>query len=218
MKGEEIPITKNIRVMDKQGNHYGATYPKRAKGLVKQGRARFIDDHTIRLLEEVRPPKTNLKILEDDKMHTEHENRTNGPRPGTTVPAVPVAPSAPPVPVSNDLMVELLKRIDAIVNNTGYINETMHAIRQMAESGEIDDPESYMEGMHKIIASREVTNQKAIELIRDMYENVGNKSNVSGATIAENAVMLGLDINDLISSMEAERALIFTRELLGMSR
>ncbi len=41
------PIEKNIRVVDEQGNEYEATYPKRAKGLVKNGRARFIDENTI---------------------------------------------------------------------------------------------------------------------------------------------------------------------------
>jgi len=41
------PIEKNIRVVDEQGNELEATYPKRAKGLVKNGRARFIDENTI---------------------------------------------------------------------------------------------------------------------------------------------------------------------------
>ena len=41
------PIEKNIIVVDEQGNEYEATYPKRARGLVKNGRARFMDEHTI---------------------------------------------------------------------------------------------------------------------------------------------------------------------------
>jgi len=41
------PIEKNVIVVDEQGNEYEATYPKRAKGLVKNGRARFIDENTI---------------------------------------------------------------------------------------------------------------------------------------------------------------------------
>ena len=45
--GGMIPITKNIRVFDEHGTEYEATYPKRAKGLVKNGRARFIDEHAI---------------------------------------------------------------------------------------------------------------------------------------------------------------------------
>ena len=43
----KTPITKNIRVIDAAGNEYEATYPKRAKGLVKNGRAIFIDEHTL---------------------------------------------------------------------------------------------------------------------------------------------------------------------------
>ena len=40
-------MTKNIEVVDEQGNVYGATYPKRAKGLVKNGRARFVGENRI---------------------------------------------------------------------------------------------------------------------------------------------------------------------------
>ena len=41
------PIEKNIIVVDKQGNTLEATYPKRAKGLVKKGRARFVSGNVI---------------------------------------------------------------------------------------------------------------------------------------------------------------------------
>ena len=56
------PIEKNIIVVDELGNEYEATYPKRAKGLVKNGRARFIDDNKICL---ACPPHTEL---EDNNM------------------------------------------------------------------------------------------------------------------------------------------------------
>ena len=41
------PIEKKISVMDETGREYEATYPKRARGLVKKGRARFVDENTI---------------------------------------------------------------------------------------------------------------------------------------------------------------------------
>ena len=56
------PIEKNVIVVDEQGNEYEATYPKRAKGLVKNGRARFVDENKICL---ACPPDT---ILEESKM------------------------------------------------------------------------------------------------------------------------------------------------------
>ena len=60
-------MEKNVRVVDEQGNEYEATYPKRAKGLVKNGRARFIDEHTICL---ACPPN---EYTEENKME---ENKT----------------------------------------------------------------------------------------------------------------------------------------------
>ena len=56
------PIEKNVNVVDEQGNEYEATYPKRAKGLVKNGRARFVSESKICL---ACPPD---KILEEEKM------------------------------------------------------------------------------------------------------------------------------------------------------
>ena len=61
------PIEKNIHVVDEQGNIYEATWPKRARGLVKHGRARFLSDDTICL---ACPPNT---VLEDYNMNDKVE-------------------------------------------------------------------------------------------------------------------------------------------------
>ena len=45
----EIPIEKNVVVTDEFGRKIGFTYPKRVKGLIKNGRAEYVDDCTIRL-------------------------------------------------------------------------------------------------------------------------------------------------------------------------
>lgn len=65
------PIEKNIIVVDEQGNEYEATYPKRAKGLVKNGRARFVDENKICL---ACPPNENL---EDNLMTNTEDCRNN---------------------------------------------------------------------------------------------------------------------------------------------
>ena len=44
-----IPIEKNIIVTDVDGRRIGTTYPKRAKGLLKNGRAEYVSDREIRL-------------------------------------------------------------------------------------------------------------------------------------------------------------------------
>ena len=67
------PIEKNIRVVDAQGNELEATYPRRAKGLVKNGRARFIDENTICL---ACPPKIMEDITMSENIITENVEQT----------------------------------------------------------------------------------------------------------------------------------------------
>lgn len=52
VKGTEgkTPIRKNVTVVDEQGRIIGKTFEKRAKGLIKKGRARYIDAHTLCLI------------------------------------------------------------------------------------------------------------------------------------------------------------------------
>ena len=67
------PIEKNIRVLDELGNEYEATWLKRAKGLVKHGRARFINETTICLCV---PPMMNQSeennMSEHNMENTQH--------------------------------------------------------------------------------------------------------------------------------------------------
>ena len=63
------PITKNIIVVDEFGKEYTSTYAKRANGLVKNGRARWLDGNTICL---VCPPDT--LNLEDNDMSNKADN------------------------------------------------------------------------------------------------------------------------------------------------
>ena len=64
---------KTVQVRDEAGNRYEATYPKRARGLVKHGRARFTDESQTEIILTC-PPNQNL-ILEDNTM-TEQMNNT----------------------------------------------------------------------------------------------------------------------------------------------
>ena len=59
-------MPKTLAVVDEQGRTYEATYPKRARGLVKKGRARFVSEDMICL---VRPP--DIKHDSEEK-HMSH--------------------------------------------------------------------------------------------------------------------------------------------------
>lgn len=155
-----IPMIKNIRVVDEQGNQYGATYPKRAKGLVKKGRARFINDDVICL---ACPPDIYLEdiIMNNDNIKIEEE----------------FAPTT-----SGKYTYEYaLQQIEKITNDTTYVKEALKAIADMEPS---DAPNGGMgdaargTAIGEAINARESTNRKLIEFYSKMYEDLKpNKSN-----------------------------------------
>lgn len=59
-------MTKNIKVTDENGNIIGYTYPKRVKGLVKNGRAELVGDCEIRLTDRC---STEIENSEDINMN-----------------------------------------------------------------------------------------------------------------------------------------------------
>lgn len=60
-----IPIAKLIRVIDESGNEHNPTYPKRAAGLVKHGRAHYVSDDTICLVCPPLTQETEEKTMTD---------------------------------------------------------------------------------------------------------------------------------------------------------
>ena len=60
-------MPKNIEVVDEAGSMYEPTWPKRAKGLVKHGRARFVAENRICL---ACPPDMKM---EDNHMSSKKE-------------------------------------------------------------------------------------------------------------------------------------------------
>ncbi len=69
MEKTEGNSKKTVIVIDEQGNKLESTYPKRAKGLIKNGRARVVDDNTICLVDL---PKDTY--LEEHKMNNNNIN------------------------------------------------------------------------------------------------------------------------------------------------
>ncbi len=61
-------MTKNIIVLNELGHKISDTYPKRAKGLVKSGRAEYVNDCTIRMLITLDPTIFDNDNMEDFTM------------------------------------------------------------------------------------------------------------------------------------------------------
>ena len=140
---------KNVEVVDEAGNVYEPTWPKRAKGLVKNGRARFVEENKICL---ARPP---VMKTEDKQM-----SNTNNIFGEMTVQ-------------------DILVRIASIVNQTSYIAEVAEALKSMGDgdSGDMYSPGNVMgqakaEALGAIVTTRETTNQQILKLYEKMYDDL----------------------------------------------
>ena len=171
-----IPITKNIIVVDESGNEYTSTYAKRAKGLVKNGRARWLDGNTICL---VCPPDT--LDLEDNNMENRAENTTiNEVSENNHFEKTSTATGQSTVSVA-----DILDRIDQIIAQG---NQLQNAVMQIQNLPVNDSPEGGRDGaeraraINNIYAAREATNQKLIGLLERMYDDLMQSATCGNGT------------------------------------
>jgi hypothetical protein len=141
-----IPITKNVIVVDEFGVEYEPTYIKRAKGLVKHGRARFISENRICL---TRPPD----IFSEDKSVY---NNINANAAGGTANENSAQFTAR----------EILSRIDKIVEDTSYLNEFFKSWATASDNNE------GTLGMQNVVVARETTNQRVLDFLERMYGDI----------------------------------------------
>ena len=179
------PIEKNIRVIDAAGNQYEATYPKRAKGLVKNGRARFIDEHTLCL---ACPPND---YLEDKSMNNDISSTVN------------TAESAPPIPGTGNgprpaeagLTVEwIMTKMDAIIQDNAHITESLRALNLMDSDGH----NSRADAIAEIARARETTNQQALRFLEKVYNGL------MPISVDPAAMLKHLDIHALAENLDSQ--------------
>ena len=143
-------MEKTVQVVDTFGNRYEATYVKRAKGLVKHGRARFIDEDTICL---VRPPDITEDIeMADTEKIVQEEAKASGR-------------------YTLDYALEQLEKLAA---DDGCIAEAVKAIKAIEPAkgpGDIAGANK-AESIAKVIQCRETTNQKLIDFYTGMVNDL----------------------------------------------
>ena len=148
-----IPIAKNIIVVDEQGNYYEATYPKRAKGLVKNGRARFIDENTICL---ACPPYD----MEDNNMSNNTENMAVETKSTERL-----------------TMDYILGQIEKIATEAEYLHNAISELSKTNSGGPGDvGTQEKAHALGEIVTSRERTNQRLLSLYEKMYDDLKSQS------------------------------------------
>ena len=155
------PIIKNIIVVDEQGKNYGATYPKRAKGLVKNGRARFVDENTICL---ACPPDINL---EENKMTTNIENTVN------TTPVLTAKEIFDQIVVLQNMLPSLSHLTSAV---EAIYNGEDESINTDDEDNRNDDTSVFktksVTCLVEAFSTREETYRKILGMYEEMYDDL----------------------------------------------
>ena len=160
---------KTVRVLDEAGNEYEATYPKRAKGLVKHGRARFTDEsQTVIIL--ACPPSQNM-IMEDNTMN-EQINHTEATE--NTVAEAYTYEYA-------------LKQIELLTHQVDHIHLAISELGHLENEGTPcgGSAKSVAEGIADVVRCRETTAQKLIDFYAKMYEDLKPRSQAQTANRAE---------------------------------
>lgn len=141
-------MDKNIEVVDEAGNLYESTWPKRAKGLVKHGRARFVAENRICL---TCPPD-----IETEETHMSNTNIFGE----MTV---------------QDILVRIASIVNQ-TSYIGEVAEALKAMGD-GDSGDCGSPGNVMgqakaEALGAIVATRETTNQQILRLYEKMYDDM----------------------------------------------
>lgn len=147
-------MNKNIEVVDEAGNVYEPTRPKRAKGLVKHGRARFVDENRICL---TCPP---------DKTEETHMSNTS------IFGEMTVA----------DILNRINNIINQ-TSYIGEAYEAFKAMGD-GDSGDCGAPGNIMgkakaEAIASVVQCRETTNQQILRLYEKMYDDMIRLSGLS---------------------------------------
>ncbi len=162
------PIEKNVKIVDNNNVIYGATYPKRARGLVKKGRARFIDENTICM---PRP----AGITEDSDMSEIQKKQE-----ATT--AAEIKPETPVLSIEY-----LLVQIAKIADQADYINGVISELRQMETGTMCGDiaGQSKAAALSDVVKCRETTNQQLLRLYEKMYDDLKPDNTEKAITLTE---------------------------------
>ena len=153
------PIEKNIIVVDENGTVYESTWPKRADGLVKKGRARWLDERTVCL---TRPP--------DQTEDSEMENRMQDNAAAAHVSVA--ADQKPSGAAGGALTVEsLLDRMDAIRKEMLGMGELLAAMREIASGAGEDEGGRILAAAGEAFAAREATCQQQLRFLETVYRD-----------------------------------------------
>ena len=162
MTNNTSPASLKIEVVDSSGKIIGRTYEKRAKGLVKKGRARFTDENRITLLpsEDAHEYTETEGYKMDERINTENIENISEENSQYTIESV----------------MQCMKKI---LDDTQYIKDAIFNVTEIpsGDAGDCGSPgdiagKAKAEAISTIVRERENTNQKLIDFYNKVYNDL----------------------------------------------
>jgi len=183
-----IPIEKNIIVVDENGTVFESTWLKRANGLVKKGRARWLDEKTICL---ACPPEP----MEDNEMENMKQTVTVAERIADT------ESTKQPKSRLGDLTIEgLLDRMDTIRKEMLFMNELLSTMENITNQGGEDDAGHIAEATSQAFIARETTCQQQLRFLEKIYNDHFSAPSEEAKTARTRMILDNM--NDVIPALD----------------
>ncbi len=175
-------MEKNIIVVDENGKEHGVTYPKRAKGLVKKGRARFIDENKICLAcpaEDMNTEDKNMSEIKIDKDTGEVIENVDS----TTRNAANDTPT----------LMYILSQIEKIAADNAHITDALSQLNELKAAGPGDIcGQSKADAIAHVVDAREETNRRLLSFYEMLYRDIA-KDTLGKNTMAEQLISIIAD-------------------------
>ena len=183
-----IPIEKNIIVVDENGTEFEPTWLKRANGLVKKGRARWLDERTVCL---ACPPEQKEDIKMENRKQTEAVNEH-----------IAEAESAKQTKTGPGGLTigKLLDRMDAIRKEMLFMNELLATMENIANQGGEDDAGHIADATSKAFIARETTCQQQLRFLEKIYDDHFSAPSEEAKTARTRMILDSM--NDIVPSLD----------------
>ena len=146
-------MEKNVTVLDETGAPRGTTWPKRAEGLVRSGRARRIDGNTIAMNAE---PQTGKEGITMSGINEIKENRENKEQNFNDA--------------KNEKLQYVLDQIEKIANGEASLQKAIDSV--LGLSGEDGSAAAKAAAIQGIVAAREETNRQLLHFYEHMADSL----------------------------------------------
>jgi len=166
---------RSIAVVDSSGKYYAPTYPRRARGLIKAGRARWSDNRKKKICLTVDPAQyEEVHTMNENDKYNQYDND------GNLIAAAPFTEEANgAMPEQGELSIRyILEQMEKIRTDNTHLHKALEEVIRIhphppsVSGGQDLASKAMAEAIQNIVTSRETTNQKLLAMYEVMYDDI----------------------------------------------